>query len=96
MSKFVDVFKCEKCGRIYAGNHYNRINNIYPILSGEKICTWINDFPDRNRTRNFQVQFCNGNVKYHKKILMSGHREYFEIDECLKYYVESSMKELCG
>jgi len=96
MSKFVDVFRCDKCGRIYADKHYARLNNIYPIISGEKICTWINNFPDRSRIKNFNIEFCNGSVRYHGRILISGHREHFEIDECLKYYVESSMKELCG
>ena len=94
--RYVEIFRCFKCGRVYAGKHYDKLNNIYPIASEDNKCTWINNFYERSKYPDFQVAFCDDKLKYMGKVMLPGHREFFQKDECLDYYTKRSMKELCS
>lgn len=96
VAKYVGIFKCFKCGRIYLEKHGNKLNNIYPLVPDNYRCTYINNFHDRFKHKDFPIEFCDNKLQYLGKLLISGHREYFEKDECLEYYTKRSMKELCS
>lgn len=94
VSKYVRSYMCPKCGRLYSEKHYNGLNNILPKAPKDLKCTWIDNFRDRYRT-GFNIKVCNTTLEpFDEHFLVSGHRAYYEKDECLEYYVNSSMREL--
>lgn len=94
VAKYVKTYICPKCGRLYSEKHYEGLNNVLPKIPQDLKCTYINNFPDRHRL-GFNIEVCGCKLElYDEHFLVPSHRSYYEKDECLEYYIQSSMKEL--
>jgi hypothetical protein len=78
VAKYVSVFECSTCGKLYQEKQVIGCNNQHPTIPDQ--CTFIKDF-DLVRVGREEIKTC-GNKRFNKleRIFISGYRHHEEQD----------------